>query len=181
VDRSGNVFVAEGLDCVSKVGLDGIISKIPGGCGGSLSWTISGLAVDSRGNVYVADAGAGRIHRVSPSGSITTIAGGGRSPLIVDGKKATSVSFHEVYGVSVDPRGSVYFFDPNPDRVVKVNNRGVITTVAGGGSSVDARRPTRVPKSAGQIYPWGAMTVDGKGNLYVTDTFQRLLKVAIGT
>ena len=91
-----------------------------------------GVAVDGKGNVYIADLSNLRIRKVSPSGTITTFAGNGRYGSSGDGGPATSARLYYPYAVAADRQGNVYITDGRETAVVrKVSPRGTITTFAG--------------------------------------------------
>ena len=86
-----------------------------------------------QGNVYIADYRNHRLRKVSPGGTITTIAGTGKTGFSGDGGPATSARLHEPEGVAVDGKGNVYIADNGNDRVRKVSPGGTITAFAGTG------------------------------------------------
>jgi hypothetical protein len=90
-----------------------------------------GVAVDSAGNVYIADSYNWRIRKVS-NGVITTVAGDGTQGFSGDGGPATSAEFSGLSGVAVDSAGKLYISDGN--RVREVSD-GMITTIAGNGTA----------------------------------------------
>ena len=92
----------------------------------------TGVAVDSAGNLYIADTGNSRIRKVS-NGVITTVAGNGTHGFSGDNGPATSAQLYNPDGVAVDPAGNLYIADTLDNRIRKVSN-GVITTVAGNGT-----------------------------------------------
>jgi uncharacterized protein (TIGR03437 family) len=123
----------------------------------------AGVAVDSAGNLYIADEGNHRIRRVS-NGVITTVAGNGTQGLSGDGGPATNAQLGSPTGVAVDSAGNLYIADTADERIRKVSN-GVITTVAGGGASLGDNGPAT---SAWLYLPFG-LAVDSVGNVYVAD------------
>ena len=93
----------------------------------------TGVAVDSAGNLYIADEDNDAIRKVS-GGTITTVAGNGSAAAFSgDGGPAISASLGAPNGVAVDSAGNLYIADTYNDRIRKVSN-GTITTVAGNGN-----------------------------------------------
>ncbi len=127
-----------------------------------------GLAMDTVGNLYIADTSNHRIRKVDTSGVITTVAGNGTEGFSGDGGAATSATLNTPIGVAVDAAGNLYIADAFNNRIRKVNAAGVITTVAGNGDarfSGDHAAATSASLSA----PFG-VAVDKAGNFYIADT-----------
>ena len=181
VDAKGDVYIADKVNHrVRRVGSDGVITTFAGtgptgygkggfsGDGGpavqaQLNFP-SGIAVDAKGNVYIADTGNHRIRLVGPDGIITTFAGTGKTDFSGDGGPATQASLKNPYGVAVDAKGVVYIADSNNQRIRRVGLDGIITTFAGGGGPLgDGRPATQVA-----IRPTG-VAIDAKGNVYIAD------------
>ena len=186
VDGKGNVYFAEGAR-VRKVGSDGTITTVAGtgvrgfsGDGGLATAARlngpEGVAVDALGSVYVADYSNSRVRKVSPAGTITTIAGNGRTGVAGDGGPANEARVSAPVGVAVDQRGNVYISDEIGQRVRMVGRNGTITTIAGtagAGSSGDGGPAT----SARLNVPYG-VAVDGNGDVYITEyTGNRVRKI----
>jgi sugar lactone lactonase YvrE len=93
-----------------------------------------GVAVDASGNLYIADTDNNRIRKVTPSGTISTVAGNGTEGYGGDGGPATSAQLASLYGVTVDAGGNLYIADTWNNRIRKVRPSGTISTVAGGGA-----------------------------------------------
>ena len=123
--------------------------------------------MDASGNLYIADSGNSRVRMVSSSGIITTVAGSGGGNSLGDGGAATSALLENPTGVAVDAAGDLYIADYYNNRIRKVAATGIITTVAGNGSSGFAG-DGGAATSAQLAYPAG-VAVDASGNLYVAD------------
>jgi sugar lactone lactonase YvrE len=125
------------------------------------------LAVDLAGNIYIADVDNHRIRRIDASGAITTFAGTGVAGDSGDGGPATEAQLSLPRGVAVDTDGNVYIADEASSRIRRVDQSGVITTVAGTGAagfSGDGGPATEAQLSA----PTG-VSVDAPGNLFIAD------------
>jgi uncharacterized protein (TIGR03437 family) len=189
VDAAGNIYIADsGHNRIRKV-MNGTITTVVGsgspigalGDGGPATTASlaspTGLALDSIGTIYIADSGHNRIRKVTPDGTITTIAGIGpnTSPL-GDGGPATSAWLDTPTGVAVDTAGNVYIADCGNNRIRKVTPAGTITTVAGngisaysgdGGLAINASISSSFPDNSGNR--WLGVALDGAGNLYIAD------------
>ncbi|HEY6346721.1 MAG TPA: hypothetical protein VIY49_34965 [Bryobacteraceae bacterium] len=95
----------------------------------------SGVTVDGGGNLCIADVDNNRIRKVSPAGIITTVAGNGTLGYSGDGGPATSAERADPAAVAADAAGNLYIVDSNNYRVCKVSPAGIITTIAGNGTS----------------------------------------------
>jgi hypothetical protein len=91
------------------------------------------VRVDGLGNVFVADIGASRVRKISPDGTITTVAGTGVAGFSGDGGPATAAQINAPIEVVPDAFGNVYISDSANHRVRRVNAAGVISTIAGTG------------------------------------------------
>lgn len=129
-----------------------------------------GIAVDSGGNLYVADALNNTIRKIAPSGVVTTLAGSPGVSGNADGIGAAA-RFSFLKGIAVDSAGNVYAVDNSAIR--KITPAGVVTTLAGAsgvlGDADGAGATARFSR------PWG-IAVDAAGNLYVADTGNFLVR-----
>ena len=179
VDDAGNLYIADdGHNRIRKVDPLGIISTVAGngqinfsGDGGSATgaslWRPSGVAVDTAGNLYIADTQNVRIRKVDTHGVISTVAGNGAIGNSGDGGLATNAALFYPMGVAVDGAGNIYIADQNAYVVRKVNTAGIISTVAGNGDfgfTGDGGPATNAETSG----PY-AVAVDSVGNLYIAD------------
>ncbi len=140
-----------------------------------LSYPVA-LAVGPSGNVYVVDWGDNEVREVSPTGTITTVAGGGVQcglpPSCGDGGAATDAELDFPEGVAVDRAGNVYIADTGDNEVRKVSTKGIITRLAGTG--VQCSQPPACGDgglaTAAQLSSPTAVAVDRAGNVYIADT-----------
>jgi len=187
LDSAGNLYIA-GENSIRKVTAStGIIttlagSSVPGysGDGGpATSAALSGpqaVAVDSAGNLYIADADNNCIRKVTIStGIITTVAGNGTAGYSGDGGAATSAELSYPSGVALDSAGNIYIADFDNSLIRKVTvSTGLITTVAGNGNegfSGDGGPAT----NAALFFPAG-VTLDSAGNLYIADYYNNAIR-----
>lgn len=125
------------------------------------------VAVDSAGNLYIADRNNNRIRKVS-NGVVTTVAGNGTQGYSGDGGPATSAALSNPFGVAVDSAGNLYFSDHGNNVIRKVSN-GVITTVAGNGTlGAGFNCANGAATSVALSGPFG-VAVDSAGNVYFAD------------
>lgn len=124
----------------------------------------SGVVVDAQGNIYIADAGNNLIRKITPAGSVTTLAGSGTAGS--DNGTGTSASFKGPQGLAIDATGNLYVADVLNLLIRKISPTGVVTTLAGGATgSVDG-----TGTAAGFSAPT-SVAVDLNGNVYVTDAY----------
>jgi hypothetical protein len=144
-DSADNLFIADsGNHKIRKVTPGGIISTVAGtgtagntGDGGQATAarlrTPFDMAFGPDGSMYIADRANHKIRRVAPNGIISTFAGTGTSGYNGDDITATSARLSSPYSVDVDSDGNVYIADFDNERVRKVDDSRVITTIAGTG------------------------------------------------
>jgi len=189
VDSAGNVYIADFSNNRIRVVSNGVIVTVAGngtvGFGGDDGPATSaelagplGVAVDSAGNVYIADFYNNRIRRLS-GGVITTVAGNGIASSNGDNGPATGAQLNLPQSIAVDAAGNLYISDAGSSRVYKVSN-GVITTVAGNGTAGFSGDNGPAAGAQLNLYESG-LAVDSAGNLYIADTLNnRIRKVANG-
>jgi NHL repeat len=168
LDEHGNLYIADsGNNRIRKVDAAGTISTVAGsgrrgfsGDGGSAITAALNhpmdVAVDSEGNLYIADQNNHRVRRVSPVGVISTVAGGGDSTR--DGGPATGAKLGSPVSVAVDRAGTVYVADYDERRVRRIDSHGILDTISDAGAAGDAKiiGPTDI-------------SADADGSLYVAD------------
>jgi sugar lactone lactonase YvrE len=180
IDRDGNIYTAEWKGHrVRKITPAGVVSTLAGsgkagfadGTGTEASFnTPEGVALDSKGNVYVADSANHKIRKISPSGVVTTLAGSGQKGF-VDGAGAEA-GFMNPKGVALDSIGNIYVGDMKNNCIRKITPGGVVTTLAGSGK---AGSENGRGAEASFNKPFGP-TVDGQGNVYVADSGNNLIR-----
>ncbi|MBI3182150.1 MAG: hypothetical protein HYZ28_08390 [Myxococcales bacterium] len=135
----------------------------------------SGLSVDPRGNIYVADRANHRVRKISAAGVISTVAGTGTAGSQGDSGLATRAELSSPVGVAVDGDGNLYIADQGNHRIRRVDTNGTITTVAGTGTQGfggDDLLATQAMLSG----PSG-VAVDGHGYLYIADSYNHRVRV----
>ena len=187
VDSGGNVYIADtGNNVIRKINASGSITTVAGnnaegysGDNGAATnatlYTPNGVAVDSAGNLYIADTNNNRIRKVSTSGTITTIAGTGTAGYTGDNGAATSATLNKPAAVVVDSTGSLYIADTSNDVVRMIATSGTISTIAGNGSagySGDGGPAT----SARFNSPYG-LNLDSSGDVYVADSMNNVVRM----
>ena len=182
-DIAGNLYVTEWVNnTVRKVTPGGVVTTLAGtpglsgsadGTGGAARFTgPNGVAVDSTGNVWVADFFNQTIRKITPGGVVTTLAGLVGSTGTNDGA-GTAARFNNPNGAAVDSAGNFYVSDELSHTIRKVTPAGVVTTVAGSAGnlgSVDG-----AGSSVRFSHP-GGLAVDPAGNLFVADWYNSILR-----
>ena len=182
VDHSENLFFANGSCSVSRVDIYGVLTAFAGsadtcGYGGDggpatsalLEFGVAAVAVDLTGNLYIGDTNSFRIRQVDANGVITTVAGNGAAGYSGDGELATNAEIGHPGGIAADIAGNLYIADGDNFRVRKVDNRGIITTVAGNGTT--GFSGDGGPATNAQISDVTGLAIDKAGNLYIGDFF----------
>ncbi len=182
VDASGNIFVSEGTP--------NVILKLTKGSSVTGSYTVTtfagsgnlggadgtgtaagfddpqGLAIDSSGNLYVADTGDQTIRKITPAGVVTTLAGKHATTGNSDGTGSAAL-FNQPTDVKLDSSGNLYVIDSGNGTVRKVTSGGAVTTLAGTAGTVGSADGTG---GAAQFDSPTGDAVDSSGNVYVGDT-----------
>ena len=130
------------------------------------------VAVDTAGNVYVADTNNQTIRKVTPAGAVTTLAGGAGASGSTDGT-GTAARFDSPLGVTVDGAGNVYVADTGNATIRKITSAGTVTTLAGQAGASGFVDGTG---TAARFNGPSGLAVDAAGNLYVADTLNQSIR-----
>ncbi len=186
VDAAGNLYIAEfSNNRVRKVATKGDISTLAGngvsGFSGDGSQAGSaqlngpqGVAVDSAGNVYIADTANNRVRKVTPNGVITTVAGTGAAGVSGDNRLAVNAQVGNPVAVAVDSVGNVYIADGSA-RVRKLFLSGIITTIAGTGVRGYSGDGGGAPNA--RLNGPSAVAVNAAGSVWVADTLNHAVRL----
>lgn len=181
-DGSGAIYIADAADNrIRKIAPDGTIETIAGtgtpgfsGDGGAATAALLshpyGIATDTHGNLFIADLGNARVRKISPDGTIQTVAGGGSiAPgASGDGSAATQMKLRQPRNVAVDPDGTLYISDFGANRVFQVSPNGILTTVAGTGTA--GLSGDGASAQLAQLNAPAGLASDGNGSLYIADS-----------
>jgi uncharacterized protein (TIGR02145 family) len=184
VDASGNVYVAEfGNNKIRKITSAGIVSSFAGsgtsgavdGQGADASFSQPmGVAVDTTGNIYVADTGNNKIRKITSSGYVTTIAGSGIQGDTDD--VGDAASFNYPTGVAIDVLGNMYVSDYYNHKIRKITPMGTVSTFAGNEINGDI---DGIGITASFYNPAG-VSFDRLGNLCIADSSnEKIRKITI--
>lgn len=176
VDPAGNLYVADhDNNLIRKIDKDWNVTTLAGQAkvygsadGTGTAASFSGpqkIAVDTQGNLFVADTGNHTIRKITPEGVVTTYAGQAGKPGAVDGKRSEAL-FNYPDGLAFDSKGNLYVADSGNNAIRKISASGMVSTLAGqAGVTVYA---DGIGKAGTFKYPMD-LTVDRNGCLYVTD------------
>jgi sugar lactone lactonase YvrE len=183
LDASGNIYVADtGNATVRRIAAGGVVTTLAGTAGvlGYADGTGSaaqfrggqGPAVDSQGNIYLADNNNLTIRRITPAGVVSTFAGNAPQLGNTDGM-GQAARFYAPDGLATDSAGNVYIADTLNCEIRRMTSAGAVTTLAGS-PSLCAFPQWGNANGAGAAaqFAWpNGVAVDGSGNVYVADTY----------
>ncbi len=183
LDRSNNFYVADLKNhTIRKITQAGVVSTLAGlagstnvtnGTGSAARFnTPTGVAVDTNGNVYVADTYNHLIRKITPVGAVSTFAGLATVAGTNNGT-GTAALFNDPFSLAMGPNTTVYVADTYNHTVRKITPAGVVTTLAG--SPTLSGTNDGVGSAARFNTPQG-IAADSLGNLYVADTFNHTIR-----
>jgi sugar lactone lactonase YvrE len=183
---TGDLYIADSLHAVvEKVTPSGTLSivagvsatfgpPIPGPATSSYLYFPSGVAIDSvTGNLYIADSGNQVVEKVTPSGTLSIVAGKRDQNGPPTAGLATSSQLGDVTGLALDSLGNLYIADPSNNVVEKVTQAGDLSVVAGSGLK---GRPTPGQATSSALNGPSEVAVDSIGNLYIADTSNNVVE-----
>src|SRR5215212_6603184 len=183
-DDRGNLYFVD-YTSVRKIDPSGTITTVAGtgrfgfsGDGGPATeakLTASDVALDDKGNLYIADTENNRIRKVDRDGIIHTVAGTGKEGYSGDGGPATEAALNLPIGIALDREGNLFIACHHNSRVRKVDRNGKITTVAGTGEMGFNREKGPATKVM-LNQPWGLFLDDDSGDLYIADAFNSRIR-----
>jgi sugar lactone lactonase YvrE len=173
-DATGNVYVADGFNnVIRKVTPAGVVTTFAGdgnagfSNGPSLSaefYGPEGIAIDTSGNVYVADIGNNVIRKITTAGVVSTFAGNGTRGYI--NGAGTTAEFNNPQSIAVDGSGNVYVADRSNNVIRKITAAGAVSTLAGYYGYPGLANATG---TLAQFNNPQGVAVDAAGNVYVAD------------
>ncbi|HEY4248540.1 MAG TPA: hypothetical protein VGM64_17075 [Lacunisphaera sp.] len=180
LNKDGNFFVTDSSnELIRIVTPSGTVTTFAGTVGQTGSQDGTGIsagffspqgpALDSAGNLYVADYSGAIIRKITPAGVVTTIAGLASTVGSTDGTGSAALFFRPT-GLAVDGSGSIYVADSGNNTIRKITNAGVVTTVAGLAGTFGHTDTDTTAGIAGLFYNPTAVAIDASGTIYVADT-----------
>jgi sugar lactone lactonase YvrE len=163
LDPAGNLYFEAAYSRVRKLDVNGVVTTVAVG-----TVDAQALAADVKGNLYIVDSTtcsvSCTVQKLDSDGVLTTVvAGNGNPGFSGDGGPAILAQLNNAQGLAVDPEGNLYIADTGNGRIRKVDTNGIITTVAGGGSSLGDGGP-----ATSAVVDCVGVALDAAGNLYIS-------------
>ena len=178
LDSAGNLYIADFFTNTIRKVTNGVIGTIAGGVQGfggdggpalkaSLNFPAGSIAVDTNGNIFLADNENLRIREVS-GGIIQTVAGNGLYRLAGNDGPALNATLYVAEGIRSDPSGNIYFTETTLNRVRKIAPDGTISIFAGSGTF--GFSGDNGPATNARLALPSFLAIDKTGSLYISDT-----------
>ncbi len=135
------------------------------------------IAVDTAGNIYIADEFNNRIRRITPGGTISTFAGNGTAGFSGDGGAATSAELQNPSGIAIDGAGNVYIADTGNNVIRQVTPNGNINTFAGNNAGGAGFTGDYGPATAAQLNNPSGLAVNSRNELYIADSSNNAVRM----
>ena len=161
---NSGILTTSNLVVDSSPGANGYVVRTYKRFSGPTGFNPNPIIRDSSGNLYTTNGTQNTIYKISPSGVTTVLAGGNVTGGFVDGTGAAAQFWFPI-NITIDSNGNLYVVDLNNHSIRKVTQSGVVTTLAGNGSSGFADGTG----AAAQFYQPEGIAIDSNGNLYVAD------------
>ncbi len=195
-DKAGNIYFSTSNHCVFKLSTAGVLTLVAGNARAGFSGdggpavnaqlnSPSGVVLDAKGNLYIADSLNNRVRMVNAQGIISTFAGtGSTSPDSVpgsfnDGAPATQGLLKRPQGLAVDSAGNVYIADTGDNLVREVTTDGLIHSIAGDG--YPGYLGEDGPSISSELHTPSDVTVDSAGNVWIADTVNQYVREVVAS
>lgn len=194
IDGAGDIFFSEYFNnVVRKINMStGVIKTIagtgsPGDSGnGGLATSaqigqVNGMTIDGNGNIFITTSGYNKIKRIDHlTQIITTIAGTGTAGFSGDGGPAINAQISAPEGISIGPDGNIYFCDMLNHRIRKIDQNGVISSIAGISDTFGPSVEDGTLATSALLPAPSAIGFDSNGNLFIGD-YYHIYRIDLGT
>lgn len=181
VDGGGNIYLADN-HAIRRISAEGTVATIAGrvaesgyndGPGAAARFNSpQGMAIDTAGNVYVADRDNNAIRKLTPAGVVSTVAGSGQTAGASDGK-GSRARFFRPSGIAVDGLGNLFVSDTSNYTIRKISTDGAVSTIAGRAGEAGSADGSAAAARFGFVE---GIAVDAAGNVYVADFASHVIR-----
>ena len=164
--------ILTGMTMTTFAGSVGVFGSLDGTGTAASFFTPNGIAVDSSGNLFVADSASNTIRKITPLGVVTTFAGSAGLSGSTDATGGAA-RFNNPKGIAVDISGNIYVADTGNHTIRKITSLGAVTTFAGLAGTFGS---TNATGTAARFFFPSKIAVDISGNLYVSDSGNNIIR-----